>query len=198
MNHPMNTLIDVELVDTRTIGSSGLAVATSSNAMESNKSSLSSSTSSLVSSNSTSTTPVVFAPPPTPLQQSTATSQASLLGPGTFQTISNKSSTINHPHTVPIYQLANSTNCCLGGIGGGFCEQFAPKTNSSSSFVESLVDTGTSVMFAKVNRFGGLGATADVANSKSILHNSCSSGSNRRECKVCIVNLKNSGVIRFI
>lgn len=181
MNHPMNTLIDVEVVDTRTIGSGGLAVATSSNAMESNKSSLSSSTSSLVSSNSASTTPVVFAPPPTPLQQSTATSQVALPGPGTFQTISNKSSTINHPHTVPIYQLTNSTNCCLGGIGGGFCEQFAPTNNSSSSFVESLVDTGA--MITRLNRFGGLAATADVANSKSFQHNSGSSGSNRRECK---------------
>lgn len=60
-----------------------------SGALYSNKSSLSSSTSSLVSSYSTSTTPLVFAPPPTPLSSTLQNSQ---------------------PHsTIPIYQLSQQS-----------------------------------------------------------------------------------------
>lgn len=171
----MNSMIEVEEPATTSSGiiSSMTPPASSGPSMKSNKSSLSSSTSSLVSITSTSTTPIVFAPPPTPLSSSAAPTPVTL--PPLLQPATSSQ------QTIPIYQL----------------NQSQPQ---SSSYADCLIDgTTVSDRFGKypshispplpppphLSTLISLSSTFNSFMNGSNVVDDSSSPSNRRECKVC-------------
>lgn len=133
-------------------------------------SSLSSSTSSLVSSNSVNTTPLVFAPPSTPLQQvQQLTSPTFSTSISTFPNAST-SSAANCANTIPFYQLNNNNTGSLP----------LHQHLTSNSFAEN----GGSVMLTRLDGFKECGSTATsnglLSTGESRLF------SNRRECKASL------------
>jgi hypothetical protein len=109
-----------------------------SGALYSNKSSLSSSTSSLVSSYSTSTTPLVFAPPPTPLSSTLQNGQ---------------------PHsTIPIYQLSQQSPISVNQQQQQQQQQLQQQLGSESlqgGFVEEPSSVTSMFFPSRLGKLGG-------------------------------------------